>query len=78
MIIKDISGARAQLLALMGAVRNGEEVLIREGGVWVAKLVRHPASTARRMAGALKGQIEIREGFDELPPDIAAVFGIES
>jgi len=26
----------------------------------------------------LKGRIKIHDGFDELPPDIAAAFGIES
>jgi hypothetical protein len=25
----------------------------------------------------LRGRIKIHEGFDELPPDIAAAFGIE-
>jgi hypothetical protein len=30
-----------------------------------------------RTPGALKGRIKIHEGFDELPPDIAAAFGIE-
>jgi hypothetical protein len=29
------------------------------------------------MPGALKGKITIHDGFDELPPDIAAAFGIE-
>jgi hypothetical protein len=31
----------------------------------------------RRTPGALEGQIKIHEGFDEMPPDIAAAFGIE-
>jgi hypothetical protein len=31
----------------------------------------------RRTPGALRGRIKIREGFDELPPDIASAFGIE-
>lgn len=30
----------------------------------------------RRTPGALKGRIKIHEGFDELPADIAAAFGI--
>jgi hypothetical protein len=30
----------------------------------------------RRTPGALKGRIKIHAGFDELPPDIAAAFGL--
>lgn len=30
----------------------------------------------RRTPGALKGRIEIHDGFGELPADIAAAFGI--
>jgi hypothetical protein len=42
----------------------------------VAKLVRYTGSATKRMPGALKGKITIHDGFDELPPDIAAAFGI--
>lgn len=34
-------------------------------------------ATPRRIPGALKGRIKIHAGFDELPPNIAAAFGIE-
>lgn len=34
-------------------------------------------ATPRRMPGALRGRIKLHEGFDELPPDIAAAFGME-
>jgi len=34
-------------------------------------------ATPRRTPGALRGRIKIHEGFDELPPDIAAAFGME-
>jgi hypothetical protein len=39
-------------------------------------LPKGPAAQCRT-PGALRGQIKIHEGFDELPPDIAAAFGIE-
>lgn len=42
-----------------------------------AKLVRATEGAMTRMPGALQGQITIREGFDELPPDVAAALGIE-
>jgi antitoxin (DNA-binding transcriptional repressor) of toxin-antitoxin stability system len=77
MILKNISEAKAELSALIDAVSKGEEVLIGRAGVPVAKLVRYTGVAARRTPGALKGQIIIHDGFDDLPPDIAAAFGVE-
>jgi prevent-host-death family protein len=77
MIMKNISEAKAELSALVDAVQKGEEVLIGKAGVPVAKLVRYSGAAARRVPGALKGQIAIHDGFDELPPDIAAALGAE-
>jgi antitoxin (DNA-binding transcriptional repressor) of toxin-antitoxin stability system len=76
MIIKNISEAKAELSALIDAVSKGEEVLIGKAGVPVARLVRYVGVSARRTPGALKGQIAIRDDFDELPPDLAAAFGV--
>lgn len=76
-ILKNISEAKAELSALIDAVSKGEEVLIGKAGVPVAKLVRYTGVATKRVPGALKGRITIHEGFDELPPDIAAAFGIE-
>lgn len=77
MIFKNISEAKAELSALIEAVSKGEEILIGKAGVPVAKLVRYTGNTQRRVPGALRGKIIIREDFDELPPDIAAAFGIK-
>lgn len=47
----------------------------------MTKIDRPSSPTGRaaqnRTPGALKGRIKIHEGFDELPPDISAAFGIE-
>ena len=77
MILRNISEAKAELSALIDAVSKGEEVLIGKAGVPVARLVRYTGAAAPRIPGALKGQIKIHEDFDELPPDIAAAFGME-
>jgi antitoxin (DNA-binding transcriptional repressor) of toxin-antitoxin stability system len=76
-ILKNISEAKAELSALIDAVSKGEEVLIGKAGVPVAKLVRYTGVSTRRVPGALKGRIVIHDDFDELPPDIAAAFGID-
>jgi antitoxin (DNA-binding transcriptional repressor) of toxin-antitoxin stability system len=62
--------------ALIDAVSKGEEVLIGEAGVPVAKLVRYSGVATKRVSGALKGQITIHEDFDELPPELAAALGL--
>jgi antitoxin (DNA-binding transcriptional repressor) of toxin-antitoxin stability system len=77
MILKNISEAKAELSALIEAVSNGEEVVIGKAGVPVARLVRYTGVTTRRTPGTLKGRIKIHDGFDELPPDLSAAFGIE-
>lgn len=77
MILKNISEAKAELSALIDAVSKGEEVLIGKAGVPVARLVRYTGGATTRIPGALKGAITIGEGFDELPPDLAAAFGLD-
>jgi antitoxin (DNA-binding transcriptional repressor) of toxin-antitoxin stability system len=77
MILKNISEAIAELSALIDAVSKGEEVLIGEAGVPVAKLIRYTGVATKRVPGALKGRITIHDGFDELPADIAAAFGVD-
>ena len=39
-------------------------------------LVRYERNDGPRRPGALRGRIEIAPDFDELPPDIAAAFGM--
>jgi antitoxin (DNA-binding transcriptional repressor) of toxin-antitoxin stability system len=77
MILKNITEAKAELSALIDAVSKGEEVLIGKAGVPVARLVRYTGGATKRTPGALKGRITIHDGFDELPPDLAASFGLE-
>jgi prevent-host-death family protein len=75
-ILKNISEAKANLSALIEAVQAGEEVIIGKAGKPVARLVRYQGAAAPRQPGALKGQIQIADDFDELPADIAEAFGL--
>lgn len=76
MHITNISDAKAQLSALIQKVMAGQEIIIGKAGKPVAKLVKFKRSDRTRQPGALKGQIQIMDDFDELPPDIADAFGI--
>ena len=76
MYLTNISKAKAQLSALIEKVMAGQEVIIGKAGKPVAKLVRYERSTEPRKPGALRGKIQISEDFDELPEDIAKVFGM--
>ncbi|MGI8907963.1 MAG: type II toxin-antitoxin system Phd/YefM family antitoxin [Candidatus Sumerlaeaceae bacterium] len=75
----NIHAAKTQLSQLLERVNSGEEVVIAKAGKPVARLI--PYVTAKglpRKPGALKGQIEIADDFDELPEGIAAAFRGES
>jgi prevent-host-death family protein len=68
--------AKTQLSRLVELVEGGEEVIIQRSGRSVARLVaiehRRPIAEA---FGALRGQIDLAEDFDdELPGDFADHF----
>jgi len=76
MLTVNISEAKAQLSALIEKVLSGEVVIIGKAGKPVAKLIRYENSRQQRQPGALKGRIRIADDFDDLPDDIAKVFGM--
>lgn len=76
MIITNVTEAKAQLSALLERVRNGEEIILGKAGRPIAKLVPYRPQAVPRQPGALRGKIRIADDFDELPPDIAAAFGL--
>ncbi len=76
MQITNISEAKAQLSSLIERVTAGEDIIIGKAGKPVARLVRYENNRQQRQPGALKGKIQIAEGFDDLPDDIAAAFGM--
>ncbi len=77
MQITNISEAKAQLSKLIEKVIAGEDIIIGKAGKPVARLVRYENNRQQRKPGALKGRIKIAEDFDDLPDDIAEVFGME-
>lgn len=67
--------AKSQLSRLVGLAESGEEVIIQRSGRPVARLValqrRRPVPEA---FGALRGEIELADDFDELPAQLAEHF----
>lgn len=67
--------AKTQLSRLVELAEAGEEIVIQRSGRPVARLVaierRVPVAEA---FGALRGQIELRDDFDELPEEFAEHF----
>ncbi len=76
MQITNISEAKAQLSSLIERVTAGEDIIIGKAGKPVARLTRYENNRQPRKPGALKGKIKISEDFDDLPDDIADVFGM--
>ena len=69
-----VSAAKAQLSALVERVIQGEEVIISRSGKPVIQLVPYSNGGERRKPGALKGQIVIKDDFEELPEEIVEAF----
>lgn len=67
--------AKSGLSRLVALAEQGEEIVIQRSGKPVARLV--PVQRRRPVAeafGALGGQIELADDFDELPPELAEHF----
>jgi prevent-host-death family protein len=68
--------AKTKLSQLVERVEAGEDVVIARNGRPVARLVPVVAETSLAHAyGALRGQVEIADDFDDLPDDLADAFG---
>jgi prevent-host-death family protein len=67
--------AKTQLSRLVDLAEGGEEVIIQRSGRPVARLVRvqrrRPVAEA---FGAMNGEIELADDFDELPEELAEHF----
>ena len=76
MIIDTITQAKAQLSALVSAVEQGEEVIIKKAGKPVAVLRKYDSPGKERKPGAFADKIIIKKDFDSLPHDLEAAFGM--
>lgn len=76
MIVDTITEAKAQLSALISAVEQGEEVIIKRAGKPVAVLKKYDESHQERKPGAFTGKIQILDDFNQLPHDLEEAFGM--
>jgi prevent-host-death family protein len=78
MPVYTIGQAKTQLSKLVHEAEAGEEVVVRRGGTPVARIVAITGEhgQVRRVPGRMRGRIEMREDFDEWPPDIARALAI--
>jgi prevent-host-death family protein len=77
MEIADIHEAKSQLSKLIEHAMNGEEVIIAKAEQPMVRLVPIRADDFPRVGGQWKGRVRIATGFDTLPEEISAAFGIE-
>lgn len=72
--IVNVHAAKTHLSRLLERAEAGEEIIIGRAGKPIAKLVPYVVDRPKRVFGALKGQIRILPGFDELDAEIERDF----
>lgn len=67
--------AKSQLSRLVDAAEGGEDVITQRSGRPVARLIALPPRRPSVEAfGALRGEIELADDFDELPAEVEEHF----
>lgn len=72
--IVNVHAAKTNLSRLLERAEAGEEIVIARAGKPIARLVPYLPDRPKRVFGALKGQIRILPGFDELDAEITKDF----
>ena len=72
--VVNVHAAKTNLSRLIERAEAGEEIVIGRAGKPVAKLVPYVQERPNRVFGALKGQIRILPGFDDLDAEIEREF----
>ena len=72
--VVNVHAAKTNLSRLIERAEAGEEIVIGRAGKPVAKLVPYVADHPTRVFGALKDQIRILPGFDEVDAEIEREF----
>ncbi len=71
----NIYEAKTHFSRLVARVLAGEEIVVAKAGVPLIKLVPVEPPPTGRVAGSLRGQIEIGDDFDDpMPPEVIDSF----
>ena len=65
-----IAEAKAHLSEIIRRAEDGEEIVLTRHGRPAVRLIPAGAQPSRGLIGALAGQIEIAEDFDDLPEEM--------
>ncbi len=76
MLTSTIAEAQAQLPRLIDMAAQGEVVVIAQAGKPVARIVPYSRPEGEREGGQWQGRVQMAPDFDELPPEMAAAFGL--
>lgn len=74
MQITNIHDAKSHLSRLIELAYEGEEVIICKAGKPMVRLVRYQPQGGQRTPGFWRGRVRISDDFDEISPEIEAIF----
>jgi prevent-host-death family protein len=74
MQMRNIHDAKSHLSELVEMAYAGEEVIICKAGKPLVKLVRYQEKQIPRKPGSWRGKVKIADDFDEISPEIEALF----
>ena len=74
MQVSTIHKAKTHLSNLIKKVEDGEDVIICKAGKPIVRLIKFNKILKPRMPGICKGEVEISNDFDELPPELLSKF----
>jgi len=74
MQVLTIHKAKTHLSNLIKKVEEGEDVIICKAGKPIVRLIKFNKILTSRKAGICKGEVEISNDFDELPPELLSKF----
>lgn len=78
MQIRNVHNAKSHLSELMELAYSGEEVILCKAGRPMVRLVRYQEEVQMRKPGSWRGKIKIAKDFDDISPEIEALFGGEA
>jgi prevent-host-death family protein len=71
-LVAGVHEAKTHLSRYLQQVMAGHEVIVMKSDTPVAKIVPYTAPAGNRKPGLLKGKVEIKPGFDEVPEGFEA------